>query len=317
MKQGRPPMSVETAISSYIEYRRAHEAINEVTLEDYGNTVRIVANALKNGNRNNLPWQINAEDVNWLIHVYYKDKNYKIKTMKGYTFALKAWMEYYDNYTIKKMRMHWPHDMRPTVKWLTLAQAQKLLNIALTPMQELVIHLELCLGLRRIEIARLRLDDVHNEYVDVTGKGSMGGKPRRLPTHPDTERVFARYLEYRSHLITRAKDYSKHPVTIPDELFIWERSGKLSNYESTSCSGVDRAVIERINHSHQLSFHIDNHTLRRTFGREMFRSGCPLETLAKMYGHESTSETLRYISLTMDDMISGMQKTPFSKNKKR
>ena len=50
-----------------------------------------------------------------------------------------------------------------------------------------------------------------------------------------------------------------------------------------------------------------NHTLRRTFGRTMYRSGVEVATISKMMGHESIDQTLKYIGVGLDDMSSAIQ----------
>ena len=55
-------------------------------------------------------------------------------------------------------------------------------------------------------------------------------------------------------------------------------------------------------------FHFSNHTLMRTFGRHLFKTDVPVETISKFLGHESTVETLKYIGVNIDDMDEGMIK---------
>jgi integrase len=46
---------------------------------------------------------------------------------------------------------------------------------------------------------------------------------------------------------------------------------------------------------------LGHHTLRRTGGRLMWLAGVPIETIATIYGHESTEITLRYIGVNLSD----------------
>lgn len=184
----------------------------------------------------------------------------------------------------------------------------------MTPMQELVVHCELCLGLRRREVATLQMDHIHQGgwNLDVVGKGSMGGKPRRLPFHSDTDRVLDRYLQYRAEIVAEARSRMRtREVTVPDRLLVYRRGCKILPYNADSCSGLDKAVKESLNWV--LSFTIKNHTLRRTFGCEMYRAGVDLLTISQIYGHESINQTIRYLGLNMDDMTVGMRRSPFSK----
>lgn len=58
----------------------------------------------------------------------------------------------------------------------------------------------------------------------------------------------------------------------------------------------------------RLGFHFANHTLRRTFSRHLFHAEVPVEAISEFLGHESTTETLKYIGVNLDDMDAGMAK---------
>jgi hypothetical protein len=89
-----------------------------------------------------------------------------------------------------------------------LDQAEKLMRARKSPNQDLIVHCELYLGIRRIEVLRLKPEIFSGSYVDVLGKGPQGGKMRRIPYHHDTDRVLRRYTEYRNAPITIAKGRS-------------------------------------------------------------------------------------------------------------
>lgn len=311
MRTGRWPESADNAVTAYLKWRRENSTLSPRTLRDYSETLHRVLQIMGELSLHTYPTQINAKDIKALLASMEKD-GYTVATRRSYLHILRAWTEYYGNNIIRRMGPHWPHDDRPTVDWLSLDQANELLRTPMTPMQELAVHCELCLGLRRREVVRLVPENIHLDagYLDLVGKGSMGGKPRRLPFHPDTARVIERYVSYRNTLIaeTRAAARSR-PVIIPDRLLIYRRGRTLCIYNSDSCSGFDKAVKENLNK--KLSFKFGNHTLRRTFGREMHRAGVDLLTICKLMGHESVDQTIKYLGLNMDDMMAGMRMSPF------
>jgi site-specific recombinase XerD len=47
---------------------------------------------------------------------------------------------------------------------------------------------------------------------------------------------------------------------------------------------------------------VGTHTLRKTFGYHAYQDGVPIETLAAIFNHGSTRETLRYIGITRDKL---------------
>ena len=66
------------------------------------------------------------------------------------------------------------------------------------------------------------------------------------------------------------------------------------------------------NHLRELSdragFDFSNHTLRRTFGRELYRSEVSIVVIATILGHNSIQTTMKYLGISMDDMTAAMEK---------
>ena len=271
------------------------------TLRFYRDELSTIIRTLERGGRHTFPWDITEEDVKWLLDDYIK-RNLTVSTRRGYISALRTWTEYYDNDVVRRMKIRWPADMRPNVDWITQAQAKELLAIPKTPAQDLVVHCELCLGMRRVEILRLRPDSFRGSHVEILGKGSQGGKPRSMPYHRDTDRVVDRYLRYRKALIETVR--MKRPsAVVPESLMIWARGSKLHEYGAKG-SGIDEMLKPL---GEEIGVKFSNHTLRRTFGRTMYRSGVEVATISKMMGHESIDQTLKYIGVDLDDMNSAMQ----------
>lgn len=271
------------------------------TLRFYRDELSTIIRTLERGGRHTFPWDITEEDVKWLLDDYIK-RNLTVSTRRGYISALRTWTEYYDNDVVRRMKIRWPADMRPNVDWITQAQAKELLAIPKTPAQDLVVHCELCLGMRRVEILRLRPDSFRGSHVEILGKGSQGGKPRSMPYHRDTDRVVDRYLRYRKTLIETVR-MQRPSAVVPESLMIWARGSKLHEY-GVKGSGIDEMLKPL---GEEIGVKFSNHTLRRTFGRTMYRSGVEVATISKMMGHESIDQTLKYIGVDLDDMNSAMQ----------
>lgn len=274
------------------------------TVTFYRETVHAVLCYMEKNNLHSLPNQINADDIKKLLDCMARDK-LAIATRKGYLSALKKYLNHFKNQCFAECEYKLPKDARPKVDWLSPTEASKLLQCTKSPIQEIVIHCELCLGMRRVEVVRLRAQDVHEgeEYITVLGKGSQGGKPRAIPFTKDTRRVMQLAIRRRNDMIEKAR--KRYPITtvVPDNLILWERGGRLHAY-SEEGYGIDKVVSDPL--SEKLGFHFSNHTLRRTFGRAMYRAGIPVPTIAKILGHESTEITLRYIGVDLDDMRKAM-----------
>ena len=247
-------------------------------------------------------YDISEDDVR-LIAQRMADDGLAVATQKDYVFALKAMLRHINN-PAWAVHIQFQADVRPRVDWLTPDQAQTVLDSDLvTPAQHLIIVLALCMGLRKVEIARLKVKDVslRNEYITVTGKGHAGGKLRLVPFHSRFLSAFWSYLAIRTELVARAVNDA------PDNLFIWwsRHDHRVRPYEPVKGSGLD-CLIRRA--SQAIGVHFSAHTLRRTFGRMLWLSGVPVVTIAKILGHSSTEQTLDYIGANLDDMASAMIK---------
>jgi len=212
------------------------------------------------------------------------------------TFAL-----FHGNPVIKELNLEWPRDARTHVDWLTPYQAMQVMEAA-SGIERIVVHLELCLGLRRVEVLRLRVKDLGLGYVNVLGKGRQGGKPRTLAFHPRTLSELSLYQEIREAEIARAR--ARNPsVAVPEALLIYSTAkGDLRAYQRTA---VDK-MLSKVSQKSGMKF--TNHTLRRTFGRTAFLAGVPLEVISSMLGHEDTKTTILYLGLNMDDQTAAMSR---------
>lgn len=298
---GRYPQTKEQALSMFAK-KLDSEPLGWKTKSFYNETIHAVLQIHEQSGIEILPHKITEHDGYKLLDRM-AAMNLAIATRKGYVSALKKYTCLFGNPL--KINVRWPTDSRPQVDWLSPDQAKALLSADKTHIQAIVIHCELELGMRRVEVVRLKSKDIYFEegFLQVVGKGPQGGKPRLIPFATRSESVFRSWLKHRAEMVAAA--YARYPISTvdPPQMIIWSRGGKLHAY-SEEGYGIDKVVSDPL--SAKLGFHFSNHTLRRTFGRAMFRAGVPTETIAKILGHDSTEVTLRYIGVDMDDMRSAM-----------
>lgn len=159
------------------------------------------------------------------------------------------------------------------------------------PLTALMVHLELDLCLRRVEIMRLRVRDIHADRMDVLGKGRMGGKPRTISLVPgESQAVIGRYMELRRQL----ENQTEGPQT--DKLVVYFARGQLRPLKRSAHDNRLKAL--QVESGIKFLGHL---TLRRTGGRLMWLAKVPFETIASVMGHESTEMTLRYIGVNLGD----------------
>ena len=287
--------SVESAIRSYVREMERKGGYSPLTITSTIRTSRVVFLIAEKFQEGVIPRNVTADTVRRTLE--YLRENYTVSTQRAYFYYLKELMRASDNRAYEDIRVVYPTDIRPNVDWLSLDDATSLLRMDLPPLERIIVVLGLCHGLRRGEITHLRVSDVHEKenYLTVLGKGSGGGKLRSVHFHPIFHTVFLDWMETRSQLAQKCcEDDSENA------LLVYKKGAKLKGYTKESVAQVVRKL------SHQTGIEFSCHTLRRTFGREMYHSGVKIETIARIMGHSSTEMTLRYIGINLDDQAMAM-----------
>jgi integrase/recombinase XerD len=242
------------------------------------------------------PKHWDEETVRHIIDVIYSDNLPSV--VRRNVSVLGTYAAFHGNSIVKDLQLEWPADERVHVDWLTPTDALRVMEAA-EGMERIIIHLELKLGLRRVEVLRMKLQDIGSGYLDVLGKGRQGGKRRTVAFHRETMAELEYYLKLRDAEIMRSEGRG----TIPDSLLIYFGQGReLHTYKRTAVDVRLARVAKRTG----LKF--TNHTLRRTYGRTLWLAGVPLETISSLMGHEDTKTTTQYLGLNMDDKESAMRK---------
>ena len=127
------------------------------------------------------PRRIGEDDIRFLLE-YWGDR--AISTRNWYLHILNRYLKFYDNTVVEDMEINLGYDDRPNVDWLSDEECIRLMQAPKTPLEDIVIHLELCMGLRNVEVCRLMLNDIHNTgtkpYINVRGKGRGDRRCRPL-----------------------------------------------------------------------------------------------------------------------------------------
>lgn len=280
------------------------------TVAKYRGVLYQINGDVKDNGYSDNPRQYDEETIEFLLGLW-KERDLAVSTKDWYLHILSRYLRCFDNNVIDEMGIDFGQDIRPNVNWLSDEQAEHLMRMEKTPLEEVVIHLELCLGLRVAEVCRLRLVDIHFDedprkcYVSIRGKGKGDGKWRSVPFHPDSREVFERWIARRNEIISKIHAYDP-TWEVPEQFLIWGHyeNRPTGGYYTERSHSLDRAVIHRVRD--RAGFDFSNHTLRRTFGRTLYRAGIPIETISKLYGHDDTQTTIRYLGIDLDDMGSAL-----------
>lgn len=280
------------------------------TVAKYRGVLYQINGDVKDNGYSDNPRQYDEETIEFLLGLW-KERDLAVSTKDWYLHILRRYLRYFDNDVVEEMGIDFGQDIRPNVNWLSDEEADHLMKMEKTPLEEVVIHLELCLGLRVAEVCRLRLIDIHFDddsrkcYVSVRGKGKGDGKWRSVPFHPDSKAVFERWISKRNDIISKIHTYDP-TWEVPEQFLIWGHyeNRPTGGYYTERSHSLDRAVIHKVRD--RAGFDFSNHTLRRTFGRTLYRAGIPIETISKLYGHDDTQTTIRYLGIDLDDMGSAL-----------
>lgn len=203
--------------------------------------------------------------------------------------VFRQYLEYHGNRVFDEYPEPYGALMRINVDWLSDREAVRMYSVPMSPIEKLIIHLELRLALRRFDILNLTLGDVNNGHLVVHGKGN---KIRTVPFVNDTLTALSDWKTCRKGI---TDDTSPDGPLLMIPRYGAHRPGKtfVDNLVKDVCarSGIVRPV--------------SNHTLRRTCARMWYRAGVPLATISSLLGHADVKTTVKYLGLTMDDLNNG------------
>lgn len=157
-------------------------------------------------------------------------------------------------------------------------------------------------GRRISDLVRLNVRDV--AYIDRKGHFRIGerfevrekktGKFINIMLHPSARRALNKYLRRR-----RVKSESLGAV-LNEPLFKSRKSGRDGQYRIREQQAW--RVLNNAARACGLTYKIDTHSLRKTFGYILYQSGQSIELIQKFLNHSSPAITLAYIGITQDYM---------------
>ncbi len=285
--------SLGKEIDSYLqELRELGRA--EKTVSNYSWSFNRMFDALEEGGHPVNARKVSREEFDFLRFKFFRGRS--LKYIADQLKILKSFCIHCGNKKVVKIDLGFGNVPPVNVRWLSRDEAIELKENA-NSLERMVVHLQLDLGLRRIEVLRLKIPDIGRNTINVHGKGRNGGKWRKLRYHPDTASVLEEYLHlHRENEIGKAR--SRNPdVAIPDSLIIYEKNGMLYPYQKTALDNIVKSAGKKAGIEP-----ISNHDLRRTCGRMMCNAGVSIENIANIIGHSDTKTTIRYLGLDFDDM---------------
>lgn len=228
---------------------------------------------LREGGRSVDPAEIVEDDVRWLVAHLPLCENSK----KHYAWLLGKWAQ-------------WETGRNPfaeaNILWNKSERNRhfidkEILDHALSVSDErerLILLLGAKMGLRRMEIASVRLSDIKDGRLTVFGKGHGCGKEAHCTIHPDVAKAIEAYMCVRD---------KQDPDRLIDTLIL-SRRGMRAKAEDISYA---MTLIES-----RIGEHITPHSLRRLFATTLYEDvGADILDVSKLMRHNSVSTTQIYI----------------------
>ncbi len=277
------------AVEKFIETKRKKKR-SEHTIKGYSWIIGKVSRELREAGYDPHPKRWTEKSVDFLLDDVCSESKPGV-TRREFSI-LNAYLKVNGSSIIEDMDIEWQEDGRINVHWLSLNDARRIEQEA-NGFERLVVHLELHIGLRRIEVSRLNVSDIQLGYFNILGKGRRGGKWRQNPFDMETNAELAYFFELRDMEIMKAK--AKNPaVVISDNLLIYERGGNLHPFKRSTVDNMLKRIQERT------GIKFSNHVLRRQFAKELHISGVPITRISELLGHKDEQTTRLYIGIDMD-----------------
>lgn len=151
-----------------------------------------------------------------------------------------------------------------------------------SPAVRLMVLLGSLQGLRRAEIATLRIEDLTESDVHVSGKG---GRERLVPIHPAMRPELAAYLEL---------------------------TGIDSGWLFPNRRGTDHLSIEWVGVavSRRLPAGCSAHKLRHRFASRAYAGAFDIRSVQELLGHSSPAVTARYVAVPSTQLVNAVLAVP-------
>jgi len=207
--------------------------------------------------------------------------------------ALFNWLveqEYLDNSPFDKVKAL--KEAKKIPVFLSEKETLAMVNACQNLLDKTLVVLLVTTGLRRNEIANLKLDQLKECSIYVEGKGS---KEREVFLQDDVCELLKQYLAMRN----------RKPRNRNSEYLFVSRNGK--NFTGSGILYKIKQIAIQAGIPEERASSISPHSLRHTFTANMIESGADIRVIQGALGHSSLSTTERYAHLRNSALESAMR----------
>jgi integrase/recombinase XerD len=227
------------------------------------------------------PDQLGPEHVRQFQRYLLRDRKLAANTVKQRVAAIR----FFFVRTLKRpyLREDIPYPKTPRRLPVVLSQEEvtRLINAASNLSHRTILMTLYSTGLRRSEVARLKVDDIDSQRMVIHVHQGKGSKDRDVPLSPkllETLREYWRWRKPKTYLFPGGgANFGKDvPVTGKG---VWHACR-----EAVQCAGIQKKV--------------GPHTLRHSYATHLLESGADLRTIQLLLGHTDIKHTTVYLHLS-------------------
>ena len=178
----------------------------------------------------------------------------------------------------------YPKVRRKLPKILSPEEVARLIDASSDLFQRTLLMVLYGTGLRRAEIARLKIGDIDSQRMIIHVVNGKGGRDRDLPLSPAllaTLRAYWRWLKPRTYLFpSRMHRDREQPIT---DKTVWRACT-----QAAKRSGIHKKVTP--------------HLIRHSWATHLLEAGTDLRTIQLLLGHEDLETTARYLHLSQQHL---------------
>src|ERR1700732_4720307 len=200
--------------------------------------------------------------VNWVAALRF----FFVKTLKRHQF---------------REFLPYPQDRRRLPTVLSREEVSRLINAAGTLFRRTLLMTLYGTGMRRAELAHLKVGDIDSQRMIIRVVAGKGGKDRDLPLSPALLEILREYWRWRKprlYLFPTRTCRRRLDQPISDKT-VW-----------IACSEAARRA--------GISKRVHPHTLRHSWATHLLEAGTDLRTIQVLLGHVDLETTARYLHLS-------------------
>jgi site-specific recombinase XerD len=189
---------------------------------------------------------------------------------------------------IKTLKRHqfreflpYPKDRRRLPTVLSPEEVSRLINAAGTLFRRTLLMTLYGTGMRRSELAHLKVGDIDSQRMIIRVVAGKGGKDRDLPLRPTLLETLREYWRWRKPKLYM---FPTRTRGLPIEEPISDKTVCIACSEAARRAGINKRVTP--------------HTLRHSWATHLLEAGSDLRTIQVLLGHGDLETTAQYLHLS-------------------